>query len=237
VVFSTFETYNDDVTLSRKHMAYLDYISDTPLIPSEIFLSVDHSSPYYNEEDKIPLFYGQSWLLMHRLLCATKDALPPELTLANLHKYLRLSADTATPKDDALRQSFGLDYKGLDNALRQYLRTRVYAIRRNVAPAKPIRDKITCRPATEAERDIELASLQFRARYRQTETAGAPPQLLQAAGQRPQDPRPCELLAEWASFAGDRASPGILPQSHRPRLNQPGSLCLLPARIAQGKSV
>jgi len=205
VALSTFNVFDDDVTLGKKHMNYLGLMRNTPLIPAETFLSVDYNSPYYNEEYKIGIFYGQSWLLMHRLLCSPKDAAPPGLTLSNLHKYLRLSADPATPKDDALRQSFGLDYKGLDDALRNYLRSNFTTLRRNVVLAKPIRDKITCRPVTEAERDLELAALQFRSRFRQIETAAAPPQFLQAAEQRPQDPRPCELLAEWAYFTGNRA--------------------------------
>ena len=33
----------------------------------DALLAVDHSSPYYNERDKMSIFYGQSWLLTHML--------------------------------------------------------------------------------------------------------------------------------------------------------------------------
>src|ERR1700722_7917745 len=38
------------------------------LIPLNVLFKVDHNSPYYHEQNKVSIFYGESWVLMHYLL-------------------------------------------------------------------------------------------------------------------------------------------------------------------------
>ena len=38
------------------------------LLPLTTLFQIDHSSPHYNEQEKIGIFYGQSWALVHYLM-------------------------------------------------------------------------------------------------------------------------------------------------------------------------
>jgi hypothetical protein len=47
------------------------------LIPLPILFKVDHSSPYYNEQNKVSIFYAESWALIHYLMLGDRRAHNP----------------------------------------------------------------------------------------------------------------------------------------------------------------
>jgi len=104
-----------------------------------------------------------------------------------------------------VQQSFGLDFNGLNKMMQSYLRGGKFMLYNGKEPVKPLREKITCRPATNAERDSELAALRIRARRSLAKNDAVPHDLMQAAKDNPENPRLCELMAEYAYWGKNSA--------------------------------
>jgi tetratricopeptide (TPR) repeat protein len=96
---------------SRIHDSYVEIGASAPqhfhilrenkLIPIDVLLEVDHSSPFYNEENRTSLFYAESWALVHFLL------MDPEARQKQLLQNF-LSAYQATGSQvEAAEESFG----------------------------------------------------------------------------------------------------------------------------------
>jgi len=97
---------------SREHILRL---RETPLLPLEVLLKVDHRSPYYNEANKSSIFYAQSWALVHYLML--DEQMLKEQRLA---KFGRLIA-SGTDDVEAARQAFG-DLEELEKKMGSYVR-------------------------------------------------------------------------------------------------------------------
>jgi Flp pilus assembly protein TadD len=52
-------------TIDKTHLYFLNH---SELLPIETFLQVNNDSPYYNEANRVSIFYAQSWATMHYLL-------------------------------------------------------------------------------------------------------------------------------------------------------------------------
>ena len=84
-------------------------------MPLGELVKVGHDSPYYNESDKMSVFYAESWALVHYLL------------LGHEGQYAKgigtFVADLANGKslDDASGQAFGLTAAALERELRRYV--------------------------------------------------------------------------------------------------------------------
>lgn len=85
----------------------------TPIPVSTLF-EVDHSSPYYNEEDKTSIFYAESWALTHYLI--TRDW---HQHTHRFNDFVTLLGQN-TPQTDAAVRTIG-DPKSLQTALGQYI--------------------------------------------------------------------------------------------------------------------
>jgi len=57
-----------EVNLGYPSADHVRYLRENRMIPLATLFSVDHSSPYYNEENKGSVFYSQSWALVHYLM-------------------------------------------------------------------------------------------------------------------------------------------------------------------------
>jgi hypothetical protein len=84
------------------------------LIPIETLISADQSSAYYHDEDKIYLFYSESWALVHFLMFG-----PGMERGKRLNQFTSLLQQGAEQKK-AFQQVFG-DFKEMDHALANYL--------------------------------------------------------------------------------------------------------------------
>ena len=63
---------NTDIDDKEVHLvqpsAYdIQYLRQNRLVPLTTLLTVDHSSPYYHDEQKGSVFYAESWALTHYL--------------------------------------------------------------------------------------------------------------------------------------------------------------------------
>ncbi len=116
------------------------------LIPIETLISVDQSSPYYHDEDKVYQFYSQSWALVHYLMFA------PGKRLTQFAALLQQGMD----QKKAFQQVFG-DFKEMDRALAAYVSQR--AFQTGIVPdSAQIEEKsFTSRTLSVAETEAELA--------------------------------------------------------------------------------
>ena len=84
-------------------------------LPLPALLSVGHDSPYYNERDKMSVFYAESWALVHYLV------------LGHERKYAKsigtFVAELADGKalDEACTRAFGITPATLERELRSYV--------------------------------------------------------------------------------------------------------------------
>lgn len=188
-VYSSFEARGDNIKFGLAHEGHVLRLRRTPLIPLNTFFAVDASSKYYNENDKMNIFYAQAWLMMHFILCGKNDA---AITSKNLQKFITMYDRPDIPAQTAFEESFGMSYKNLERLLNGYLNSGKYTTVSTKLSANPFKEKITCRPATDMERDMELESLRRRVRN----DANAEYKLLQMHEKYPDDPRICEIFAE-----------------------------------------
>lgn len=80
---------------------HLQVLQQNKLIPIPVLLQADHSSPYYNENNRASIFYAESWALVHYL------EMDPEARKRNLlHDFLAAYEAGATYVE-AAQKTFG----------------------------------------------------------------------------------------------------------------------------------
>jgi hypothetical protein len=84
-------------------------------IPVETLISVNHGSPYYHDEDKAPMFYAESWALIHYLLFAPN--LDGSKKLNDFYQKLQQGEE----QKKAFVEVFG-SFKDVDKGLDAYIR-------------------------------------------------------------------------------------------------------------------
>jgi tetratricopeptide (TPR) repeat protein len=56
------------VEIGRASRYHVDELRHSHLIPMDTLLAADQHSPYYNEENRVSMFYAESWVLVHYLM-------------------------------------------------------------------------------------------------------------------------------------------------------------------------
>jgi tetratricopeptide (TPR) repeat protein len=92
-----------------------------PMIPLSTLMSITPDSPYYSQEDKVHIFYAQSWALAHYLYLGDKSAHQEKL-----NTFIKLIMD-GVPEREASSRAFG-DFKDLEKALNAYLAGSTYYV-------------------------------------------------------------------------------------------------------------
>lgn len=124
------------------------------LLPLRTLLSVDASSPHYQQPEKHGVFYAQSWAFVHYL---SNDATGARQ--AQLARYLEL-VSAGTPIEESFRQSFNVDFGQMESELRAYIRAARYASRNeSFSEALPSELKAESRALTVAEAQATLGDL------------------------------------------------------------------------------
>lgn len=140
---------DDYVGTGRPDRDLLEVLRDTKLIPLEVLFRVDHSSPYYNESNKMSIFYAESWLATHYLMIGSPEA----------HKLLvrYLEALGQGKNWSEATAAFG-DLKKLQADLSDYLRQRKF-LYLNASPAKVDLGEFKIRTLSEAEAEAYLGGV------------------------------------------------------------------------------
>jgi tetratricopeptide (TPR) repeat protein len=102
------------VKLGKPNRSHVQLLLRTRLLPLRQLFAVTHSSPYYNEDNKVTLFYAESWALVHMLVAESLSQ--KRNPLAEYLNNLQLNLD---PQAAALR-AFG-DPKALQDRLQEYI--------------------------------------------------------------------------------------------------------------------
>jgi hypothetical protein len=104
-----------DVRLGQPSASDIYFLRETRPIPLTTLLQIDHSSPYYHEEQKGNIFYAESWALTHYLLIS--DGENKTHRLQDYARFMAQGQDSPT----AAQSAFG-DVTQLDRALQSYVR-------------------------------------------------------------------------------------------------------------------
>jgi tetratricopeptide (TPR) repeat protein len=109
------EIREKEVALGQPSPGNLELLRENRLMPLATLFAVDHSSPYYHEENKGSIFYAESWALTHYL--EQKDFRDKTQRLTIYAQSLAQNVDGLT----AATRAFG-DLKQLQSALEGYVR-------------------------------------------------------------------------------------------------------------------
>jgi tetratricopeptide (TPR) repeat protein len=105
---------DSEVGMGRPDPDLIGELKQGGLMPLDVLFKVDHNSPYYNEQNKISVFYAESWALTHYLMVGDKSA-----HRASLQAYVNAMTKGAT-EEQAATQAFG-DLRQLQAALFRYI--------------------------------------------------------------------------------------------------------------------
>jgi tetratricopeptide (TPR) repeat protein len=91
------------------------------MIPIEDLLSADHTSPYYNERNRVSVFYAESWAMVHYLL------LDPEARNQQLLAHFIRAWEASGDQVEAARETFG-DLKKFSQTMEAYARKQQFMV-------------------------------------------------------------------------------------------------------------
>lgn len=150
--YSTFEVHQGgrEVIVGKVVDWHLLRLRSERPLPLDVLLAVDHGSPYYNEKNRMSVFYAQSWALVHRLLRG-EPSRATELT--------RLFAGIARGESSAAawREAFGdIDLAG---ELAEYVRRDTFQAMKYRFSEKLASLKLSAAPFAKADAEAVLAGL------------------------------------------------------------------------------
>jgi Tfp pilus assembly protein PilF len=93
--------HDDSVEIGKIAPNHLQVLQQNKLIPIPTLLQADHTSPYYNENNRASVFYAESWAIVHYLL------MDPDARKRNLLHDFLAAYDASGNLVDAAQKSFG----------------------------------------------------------------------------------------------------------------------------------
>jgi Flp pilus assembly protein TadD len=105
-------------TIDETHLYILQ---QNKLLPIEMMLNVEQSSPYYNEANQASVFYAESWALVHYLM------MDPEAQQRQLLKKFLAAWDKSGNQIEAAQQTFG-DLKRFGQVIEGYSRQSTFRV-------------------------------------------------------------------------------------------------------------
>jgi tetratricopeptide (TPR) repeat protein len=137
---------DSEVGMGRPDADLIAELKQGGLMPLDVLFKVDHNSPYYNEQNKISVFYAESWALTHYLMVGDKSA-----HRAMLQAYVNAMTKGAT-EEQAAAQTFG-DLKKLQAALFAYIGNAAFYYIKAPPPPEIAAGDLQVRELSEAEVD------------------------------------------------------------------------------------
>jgi tetratricopeptide (TPR) repeat protein len=194
--FENTDIHSKDVELGMPNVNHILYLRQNSLIPLDVLFRVDHSSPYYHQEEKASILYAESWALTHFLFVTDRQN-----HTSRLQTYLDLCRNHEDPAV-AGQKAFG-DLKILQNQLSSYIgsgRYMQFGLNSSAAPIDESRfeSQILTEPQVNAARAGVLAGV------RRTSEAQALAESVLASDPKNIEAR--EVLGSIALQAGDRTT-------------------------------
>jgi len=179
--YSTFDIKDDyrRVILGDLIANHVLYLRENKFLPLRTLFAVDYKSPYYNEGNKMNVFYAESWMLMHYLLQGDGQKHRPQLA-----KFVDLLRANATI-DQAFQQAFQSSIESLEKDFKSYIQGAKYMATGITFEHKLDFDsEMQSAPLAEAEAHAYLGDLLLHTR----QLAGAEAQIQQALALSPDLP-------------------------------------------------
>jgi peptidase MA superfamily protein len=120
--YSTFDItqQNRRVLLGDLIDNHVLFLRDTKFLPLRTLFAVDYKSPYYNEGNKMNIFYAESWMFMHYLLQGDGQKHRPQL--AKFVDLLRAGVKI----EDAFQQGFEGSIDSVEKSFKAYIQGAAY---------------------------------------------------------------------------------------------------------------
>ena len=142
--------------LVRNHVLYL---REKKLLPLRTLFAVDYKSPYYNEGNKMNIFYAESWMLMHYLLQGESQKRRPQLA-----RFIDLAGSKITV-DEAFQQAFQISLDAFEKDFKTYVQGAKYMATAVTFEKKLDFDsQMQSAPVTEGEAQAYLGDLLLHTR-------------------------------------------------------------------------
>ncbi len=127
------------------------YLQGRALIPIDTLLTVNGRSPYYHDQDKVQIFYGEAWALVHFLTFG-----PGMLGTTKLTQFNNL-LQQGTEQKKAFQQVFG-DTADLQKKLDEYVHHPAFTTGVIETPPKLDEKEFPVRALSMAETESQLGS-------------------------------------------------------------------------------
>ncbi|HKB64538.1 MAG TPA: tetratricopeptide repeat protein, partial [Pyrinomonadaceae bacterium] len=159
--YSTFNITDENrrVILGEVVRNHVLYLREQKLLPLRTLFAVDYKSPYYNEGNKMNIFYAEAWMLMHYLLQGEGQKRRPQLA-----RFVDLVRSNLTV-DEAFQQAFQIGIDAFEKDFRSYVQGAKYMATAVTFEKKLDFDsQMQSAPVTEGEAEAYLGDLLLHTR-------------------------------------------------------------------------
>ena len=159
--YSTFDITDENrkVILGELVTNHVLFLRETKLLPLRTLFAVDYKSPYYNEGNKMNIFYAEAWMLTHYLLQGEKQKRRPQLA-----RFVDLIRSNVTV-DQAFQEAFQTSVDVFEKDFRSYVQGAKYMATSVTFEKKLDFDsEMQSAPLTEAEAQAYLGDLLLHTR-------------------------------------------------------------------------
>lgn len=119
--FGNSAIHDNYVQIGKISAAHLRVLEQERLIPIEALLQADTTSPYYSEQNRVSVFYAESWAIVHYLM------LDPEARKSQLLIKFLSAWDASGNQLEAAQKTFG-NLKDFSRAMEQYARQPTFYV-------------------------------------------------------------------------------------------------------------
>src|SRR5829696_7191944 len=104
-----------DALIGTHHHGYVSLLRQVELLPLKTLFSIGPDSPHYNEQDKVGIFYGESWALVHYLMLGDR---------AQQDQFKQFIQRVGRGDDvaKAIESAYGITLDTLETELQSYVR-------------------------------------------------------------------------------------------------------------------
>ena len=122
-VYSTFEAKKDSASWGKPIAMHVDYLNrgGQALMPIDQLLLTSSGNSLFNEEERVGVFYAESWAFVHYLMFGQRQG-----SKSALDDFLNAYAG-GLGTDETFRKTFGVDYGTMQRQLKTYLRDGRYS--------------------------------------------------------------------------------------------------------------
>lgn len=159
--YSTFDITDENrkIILGDLVRNHVSYLREQKLLPLRTLFAVDYKSPYYNEGNKMNIFYAESWMLMHYLLQGESQKRRPQLA-----RFVDLARSKVTI-DEAFQQAFQISLDAFEKDFKSYVQGAKYMATAVTFEKKLDFDsEMQSAPVTEGEAQAYLGDLLLHTR-------------------------------------------------------------------------